>query len=70
MTYTRNIATQKVFERTGESHNISVDYGYGRYEISVDDNFYATAEFRREADEEVVDIINTYNWSCVSPIYC
>ncbi len=69
MSFMTNITTQRVFEKTGESHNISIDYGYGRYEINVDDNFYATAETRREADEEVIDIIDTYNWLYVSPFY-
>lgn len=70
MTCTRNIVSQIVFEKTGEAHYINVDYDYGRYEIWIDSVCYATAETRREVDEELADIINTYNWSYVSPIYC
>ena len=70
-----NIQTQTFYERhTGEKHEVTIDFGWinpvsnGHYEVRVDDEFYATAEHKAQAFDEVVDIIRTNNWTPICPI--
>lgn len=61
------ISGQDFYERmSGEKHRVVVLFEWrgGRcYDVWVDDEFYATAEHKSGAYEEIVDIIRTFNWS-------
>lgn len=62
---------QKFYERyDGEPHMVEILFSYvgGRcYTVTVDGEFYSTAEHRAEAFDEVVDIIRVMNWAPVKP---
>ena len=67
------VYSQKFYERhTGQPHEIMITFDYRNktrcYDVRVDDEFYATAECKAMAYDEVVDIIRTNNWSPLRPI--
>ncbi len=54
---------------TGVPHIIDIVFAGKRiYNVLVDDEFYATAEHRLGAFEEVADIIRNYRWSPIYPL--
>ena len=66
-----SIHTQRFYERfTGTPHDITVTFDYpGRkvYEVRLDGEFYSNHESKREAFDEIVDILRAGNLSAVRP---
>ena len=64
-----NVYRQTFYERhTGVPHKITTDFMARRvYEVRVDGEFYATAENRVQAYDEVVDILKTERWTPIRP---
>lgn len=67
------VHNQTFYERhTGQPHKIMVTFDHRNgskcYDVRVDNEFYATAEHRSGAFDEVVDIIKANNWSPLRPI--
>ena len=70
-----HIQTQRFYERhTGDAHEVTITFGgispvsRGYYKVSVDGEFYSNHDSKRQAYDEVVDIIKTNRWSPICPI--
>lgn len=65
-----NVYRQSFYEKiTGERHEITTNFVSRRvYEVRVDGDFYATAESRCQAFDEVSDILKTTGWSPLCPV--
>ena len=61
------VQAQNFYERgTGEKHEVTVLFADRRvYEVRIDDEFYATAESRGQAFDEVVDLIKAHNLTSI-----
>ena len=64
------ILTQRFYERfTGEAHEVAVLFReHSIYEVRVDGEFYATAENKVQAFDEVADIARLNNWTAICPM--
>ena len=61
------IHRQPFWEKSGEKHIITITFeGRRMYEVRVDEEFYATAEHRLQAFDEVADIARANNWNPLS----
>lgn len=70
-----HIQTQLFYEKyTGAEHEVTINFGWisaaskGHYEVRVDGEFYSNHDSKRQAFDEVVDIIKYNNWTPLKPI--
>ena len=69
-----HIQTQSFYEKhTGDKHEVTIMFGHispvsrGRYEVQVDGGFYSDHDSKRQAFDEIVDIIKVNNWTPLKP---
>ena len=59
-------------KNTYERHTVTIRYAYEgcrTYTVFLDDEFYSNHSSYRKALDEIVDIIKTFNWSEINPVF-
>lgn len=69
-----HVQTQNFYDRqTGDKHEVSIFFVYDNvvsrksHDVTVDGKKYASAEFKGQAFDEVVNILKETGWSPVNP---